>query len=306
MFRHILVCSDGSEHAIEAARLSALMAKTFNASLTVLYVCQAPVISEPFPGAPLLDVALWYRYACDMYRAAMERTLPVIQAVGAPFEVAQEVGRSDEAIAQYADSHGVDLIVVGSRGLQADGAVQLGCTSFGVIHRARCQVLVVKWTDAFISYARTHTRLCAYKMHVHGPLTSRSFADSGQALRTGLPCGLAASEGHLARSASQTGVSCPRKLSPIRTYQWVLVITSAALFALWEIGDHLWLMQAPMRLQHTLHILGTILLLILASAAVFNMILRFERALHRMNAALQAANAELRRLEATRDKELLK
>lgn len=93
--------------------------------------------------------------------------------------------------------------------------------------------------------------------------------------------------------------------SPIRTYQWVLILGAAALFALWELTDHLWLMQAPMRLQHGLNLGVTTLLLAATASAVFAVLRRYEQAWRHLNTRLQIANEALQRLEATRDERLV-
>ena len=48
------------------------------------------------------------------------------------------------AIVDYAESEGVDLIVIGSRGLSGFKKLLLGSTASGVVTYAHCPVLVVK------------------------------------------------------------------------------------------------------------------------------------------------------------------
>jgi nucleotide-binding universal stress UspA family protein len=144
MFTKILVCSDGSDLALAAARIAAGLARSHHADLTMLYVCQAPAISEPFPGAPLLDIAVLNRYARDMYHAVVARTLPVIREAGVACDVLEEIGSPVDVIARIAEEQGFDLIVMGCRGLAPEQAAQLGSVSYGVIHRVRCPVLIVR------------------------------------------------------------------------------------------------------------------------------------------------------------------
>lgn len=144
MFDHIMVCVDGSEAAIKAAGVAARLAKTFGSKLTVVHLCHAPIISEPFHEAQDIDVMLINRYAEQTFREVVERTLPAVRRARVAFEFLEEVGSPTETIVRVARLHGVDHIVIGSRGLDSSEAVQIGSVSYGVIHRAHCPVTVVK------------------------------------------------------------------------------------------------------------------------------------------------------------------
>ncbi len=74
MFKKILVCIDGSERSVEAARVGAGLAKVHGAALTLLHVFQLPAFKEPFPGAPTFAVPLLL--PCVVYRfvASIRRT----------------------------------------------------------------------------------------------------------------------------------------------------------------------------------------------------------------------------------------
>lgn len=85
----------------------------------------------------------------------------------------------------------------------------------------------------------------------------------------------------------------------------MFVLSTAALLALWEMADHFWLMQEPMRLRHGLNLGVTVLLLTLTASAVFTVILRYERTLQHLNAELRAKSEALQQLEAVRDERLL-
>jgi nucleotide-binding universal stress UspA family protein len=54
------------------------------------------------------------------------------------------MGRPTETITDIAQEWGADLIVVGSHGHDFWGRMTLGSVSDGVIHHAKCSVLVVR------------------------------------------------------------------------------------------------------------------------------------------------------------------
>ena len=57
--------------------------------------------------------------------------------------VVESTGAAKHEVVRYAQDHGNDLIVMGSHGIHGM-AVLLGSTSDGVLHRAGCDVLVVR------------------------------------------------------------------------------------------------------------------------------------------------------------------
>lgn len=144
MFKKILVCIDGSDRSIDAARIAAGLAKDHNACLTLLHVFQVPTLQSPFPGAPTFALPLLVQYEKDVKKAVVEITLPAIHVVGKGYDVLEEIGDPIEVIARVADNRGYDLIVMGSRNMTPDKVAQVGSVSHGVLCRAHCPVLVVR------------------------------------------------------------------------------------------------------------------------------------------------------------------
>ena len=144
MFSKILVCVDGSDRSIEAARIAAELAQVHKAALTLLHAFQVPALKEPFPGASTFALPLLDQYERDIKQAVIERILPAIHAVGNGYDVIEEIGDPVEVIARVANNRGYDLIVMGGRNMGVDKIAQLGSISHGVLCRAHCPVLVVR------------------------------------------------------------------------------------------------------------------------------------------------------------------
>jgi nucleotide-binding universal stress UspA family protein len=144
MFEKILVCVDGSERSIEAARVAARLAKIHQARLSALHVCPLPTVKVAFPGAPDFAAPMLHQYVTEVQRVVGERVQPAFQEIGTPYEILEETGDPVEVIARIADTRGYDLIVLGSRNLDKDKAAQLGSVSHGVLSRAHCLTLVVR------------------------------------------------------------------------------------------------------------------------------------------------------------------
>ncbi|HEV2472425.1 MAG TPA: universal stress protein [Chthonomonadales bacterium] len=146
MFSSILLATDGSDHALEAARVSAELVRRFSSRLILLTVFDPP----PDEGALGADTEqtisrdAMARYADTILEAADRRTGRVLQDEGVAYESRCEMGHPVEMIVSIAAREGVDLIVMGSRGLGGLESFLLGSVSDRVLHHAHCPVLIVK------------------------------------------------------------------------------------------------------------------------------------------------------------------
>ncbi len=144
MFGKILVCVDGSDRSVDAARVAAELAKAHGASLTLLHISQVPRGEGAFPGAPTLPESAIHQYVRELHYAVLERVGPAIAPTGVGFEVIHETGDPVSAIVRIAQAREFGLLVLGSRGLGEEKAARLGSVSDAVAHRAHCPVLLVK------------------------------------------------------------------------------------------------------------------------------------------------------------------
>ncbi|HVC40478.1 MAG TPA: universal stress protein [Candidatus Saccharimonadales bacterium] len=142
MFTSILVGVDRSQHAQVALTQAIDIARTQNASLTVLVA-----YSTLMPWGPVAPLP---QSAVDEFVAGVRRDAQEIAdgAKGAiPAELNAEVLVIDaspaEAILERARAGNHDLIVVGSRGRGDAGSFLLGSVSHAVLHHSRVPVLIV-------------------------------------------------------------------------------------------------------------------------------------------------------------------
>ena len=91
---------------------------------------------------------------------------------------------------------------------------------------------------------------------------------------------------------------------PTRRYRWVLVGACAILFAAWEAIDHVWLMRLPMVIQHSLHLSVEVLIVVAASAFIFQIVTSYEAEIKSLNHRLIEISETLMRIETTRDDRL--
>jgi nucleotide-binding universal stress UspA family protein len=145
--RRVVVACDGSPDALEAIRFLGTLRLGRETAVRLLGVVTPPAI----PAGPEM-VALPWPPTMDAYleeqKAALSDVLAGAQgALGAeigPVERSVVVGQPATAILEAAEEPGVDLVVVGARGLGLLGRLVLGSVSDRVVHHAPCPVLVVK------------------------------------------------------------------------------------------------------------------------------------------------------------------
>jgi nucleotide-binding universal stress UspA family protein len=144
MYDDVLLATDGGPGTEGAIGRALDLARTFEATLHVLYVIDTG--HEP-PG-----LASDHR---EELRAAGERrarraTAAVRERAGElDVRTVREVreGSPYRRILEYADEAGVDLLVVGTHGRSGGGRVRLGSTAERVVERADVPVLVVRLAD---------------------------------------------------------------------------------------------------------------------------------------------------------------
>lgn len=145
MFTHILVASDGSEHALKAAQTAAALAQKFEAKVTLLSVFDPPSDTTLLAaGQAALSSDALTRFAEEVQESVERRTGEVLDKMGVRYVFRREKGHPVDMIVSVAAREHVDLIVMGSRGLGGLQSFLLGSVSDRVLHHAHCPVLIVK------------------------------------------------------------------------------------------------------------------------------------------------------------------
>jgi len=142
MFTHILLASDGSECALKAAESAAAIAARFDSSLTILNVYHPQAITAPFE-APV-SICMSDATIAALQDEAVCRAGHVVRGYKIKYQIRKEIGIPASEIVRFAQEKSCDLIVVGSRGLNAFQSFLIGSVSDGVMHHAHCPVLVVR------------------------------------------------------------------------------------------------------------------------------------------------------------------
>lgn len=136
-YRQVLAPVDFSESSILALRQASAIASGHNASLVVIHVVEPPTIVPYVSMRGPME---------DLRQRAAESLDSLLDSAGLPHTPAPAqrvviIGSSDREIVRCAREQGVDLIVMGARGLSGLSRLLVGSTTERVLRSAPCAVL---------------------------------------------------------------------------------------------------------------------------------------------------------------------
>ena len=123
MYKKVLIATDGSVTASHAAEIGVDVAKASGAEALLLHV------GDPKDGKKVLSQA--------------EKS---VAASKVPISTMSVSGDAADMICEVAEREGVDLIVVGNKGMTGAKRFLLGSVPNQVSHHSPCNVLIVKTT----------------------------------------------------------------------------------------------------------------------------------------------------------------
>lgn len=139
MYQYILLAADGSENAIRAAKEAIKLASFTESSLI-----------------DLVYVVDFEKSKSDVLHAASPESLEIgrrrkiapieqlIKEAGITYKVTLLKGEPGPEIVRYANEANVDIVIIGSRGLNSLQEMVLGSVSHKVMKRVKCPALIVK------------------------------------------------------------------------------------------------------------------------------------------------------------------
>ncbi len=145
-FSTILVGIDGSESSIDAADYAIEMAKKDGAQVIALTVNRIPLSSyglatpqdEVKQSKENEEMQEFKEWLDKISQNAKQNSVQLKK------EIINSQMSVEAAIVEYAESEGVDLIVIGTRGNSGIKNMLLGSIASGVVKYATCPVMVVK------------------------------------------------------------------------------------------------------------------------------------------------------------------
>ena len=151
---HILLATDGSDHALHAARFAGMLARSTGTEVTIVSVHNndADMLNGMGPAIWLTNMPYSSMTGEEIRKTieenAAQTILPETEKAcgdGAKIKaVVQLWGQAAEKICDYADDNEVDLIVLGTRGLSTFSKLLLGSVSTQVTNHAHCPVALIR------------------------------------------------------------------------------------------------------------------------------------------------------------------
>jgi nucleotide-binding universal stress UspA family protein len=143
VLKHILVATDFSEPSATALNYGRDLARAYGATLHILHVTENTLLQYgPEIGFAVPDIQEDLdRRARQLLDATVtdddRRTLKVVAAI-------ESAGNPAGAVVDYARTHAIDLIVVGTHGRGAVQQLLMGSVAERVVRTAPCPVLAVR------------------------------------------------------------------------------------------------------------------------------------------------------------------
>lgn len=137
----IVVGIDESEPSLQGLRKAIEMATALKSELHVIHAVHIPGTLLAVLNQVPADIVQLENAQRDSVWAVAD---PLLEEASIEFKRVDLNGYPADAVVEYAEGIGADLIVIGSRGRGELAALFLGSTSHRILHLAHCDVLVVK------------------------------------------------------------------------------------------------------------------------------------------------------------------
>jgi Universal stress protein UspA and related nucleotide-binding proteins len=145
MFKSILVPTDGSAMALQAAKTARAVAEKFDSDITLVHVVQnyytLPAFSMPDTVAIPLSVLQDLETTGKLI---LSKTEEVFAGFAGKVTSRLEFGPPGKQLIDMITDEGFSLVVMGRRGLSGVTGLLLGSVSNHLVHYAPCPVLIVK------------------------------------------------------------------------------------------------------------------------------------------------------------------
>lgn len=144
VFKRILVAVDGSENSAKAVRAASKLAKVAGAELTVIHIVHLPSYVYSYGTGRTIEriESDQKKYGEELLAKAARITREA--GIGVKEELIEDLRSPALRIEKYAEAQGMDLLVMGARGVGAFERLMLGSVALGVLNNSKRSVMVVR------------------------------------------------------------------------------------------------------------------------------------------------------------------
>ena len=139
-YKNILVAVDGSEQSYDALREAIEIAQANDSQLKILYVLNDKLANIPVH----LDTMTLYKSVQEHSDYVVDQVQGYLKDTEVSFEIVRLTGSPKREIINYSKENNIDLIVLGSTGLDAIDRFIIGSTTQYIVNHASCNVMVIK------------------------------------------------------------------------------------------------------------------------------------------------------------------
>lgn len=140
LFEKILVATDGSERNKAAVEEALQIGRVCGSTVIAVYVMDVSMFESASPDVVVI------RDTWTVLQREADATLECVRTIGEGVNLETVIleGKPVAEIVKYAVEHGIDLIVIGTKGKRGFERLLLGSVAEQVVQSAPCKVLVVK------------------------------------------------------------------------------------------------------------------------------------------------------------------
>ena len=138
MYEQIVIATDGSDNSLRAVSHGAQLAQLTNARITLLYVVDIDKAKTDVLHAASAESLYLQR------RGKLAAAEALLTEAHISYKVEMLNGLPGPAIVDYVNASNADLVIIGSRGLNALQEMVLGSVSHKVMKRVHCPALIIK------------------------------------------------------------------------------------------------------------------------------------------------------------------
>ncbi|ALC82161.1 universal stress protein [Bacillus gobiensis] len=138
MYQRILLAVDGSEHSSRATDHAIALSLVTGAEIELIYVLDySKAKSEVLHSGNSLQLK-------NERQQRLKKAEEKLQKNDVSYQITMKHGEPGPTIVEHANRNNVDIVIIGSRGLNSLQEMVLGSVSHKVAKRASCPVLIVK------------------------------------------------------------------------------------------------------------------------------------------------------------------
>ncbi|MFW9944426.1 MAG: universal stress protein [Candidatus Sifarchaeia archaeon] len=141
--KHVLLAVDGSEGSAGAATVAFEIAEMTNSKLFIVHVVPTPSVNQLSLMTDMNADEVLSKYL-DHGRSLLAGYDNASKEFNIETELVLEQGLPPDRVIKVGERNGVDLIVIGSRGISGGRRAGMGSTTERIVLMAECPVMVVK------------------------------------------------------------------------------------------------------------------------------------------------------------------